>query len=197
MARRNNQEVLSGQIPSQEDVDQLLTQIDFVPDGQLPETGNFNTQNQDDYDRNHNRHRNRNRTGPIMDNGDNDMILLKSRFDNKLQLYRFIHENKNSEGKRISGTTRKMKWKEIVDLYNNLGLSNGPISHYLINTPEIKWESFIEDERYWRLWDEKEDMVLEDRELRRGRNRSRRDDRTERFNEHSKSRSRSRDHDHN
>ena len=131
-----------------------------------------------------------------MDNGDNDLILLKSKFDNKLQLYRFIHEGKNNEGKRLSGPLRKMKWKEIVDLYNNLGLSNGPIAQYVINTPEIKWESFIEDERFWRLWDEKEDMVLEDQALQRGRNRSRRDERPERFNDNSRSRSRSRDRNH-
>ena len=75
-----------------------MTQINFVPDGHLAKTGNFNTQEQEDYDRTHNGHLNRNRTGPTMDNGDNDMIVLKSRFDNKVQLHRFIHENENNEG---------------------------------------------------------------------------------------------------
>ena len=87
MARRGNPEVLSGQMPSQEEVNQLLTQINFAPGKHLPDTGNFNSQDQDDYDRNHNRHHNQNRTGPTMDDGDNDLISLKNKFDNKLQIH--------------------------------------------------------------------------------------------------------------
>ena len=77
VATRGNQEIVSGQTPSQ-DVNQSLTQNDFVASGQLTETGNFNLQDQDEHDTKHNRHHNQNRTGPTMDNRDDAVILLKS-----------------------------------------------------------------------------------------------------------------------
>ena len=164
---------------------EIYTQVEFRSDNQLSETGNFNTQQSD---KNHNQRR------PIMDNGDNDMVLLKSKFDDKIQLYKFMHENKNPEGKRLSGTARKSLWKEIMDMFNNLKLHNGLISNYVINDPDINWTTFIADERFWNLWDSKEALINQDKEKERGRDRYRTMDKSR---NQSRSRSRSRDYNRN
>ena len=140
--------------PDPQQMRNLLTQVQFA--NPLPSTGVFNSQS-DDNDNSHNKN------GPTMDSGNNDMVLLKSKFDHALQLYRFMHENKNDEGKKISGLMRKNKFKEILDLYNNLQLSQEPIGSYFVNAQDIQWASFYEDEKYWRLWDEKEAMIREDK----------------------------------
>ena len=133
------------------------------------------------------------KTGPTMQNDDEELVLLKTKFDEKLQLYRFMHENKNEHGKRISGDTRRDKWDEITELYNNLKLSSSPIGVYVMNTESIKWTTFFQDEKYWRLWDEQEEMVMEDKRNKERRNRFRREDKSGHPRNGSRSRSRSRD----
>ena len=177
-----------GRMPSQQRMTQLLSQVDFS--SQLPDTGNFNDHSHNDHNHNHNHNQNIR----VPDNGDNDMVLLKSKFDHAVQVYRFMHENKADAGKRLSGDMRKRKFKEILDLYNNLKLDNGPISNYLINSRDIQWASFIEDERFWKLWDEKEDIIRQDEDNRRSRrNRSRWADKQAESKDASRSRSRSRE----
>ena len=181
----NTQPTLAGRIPSQQQMTQLLTQVEFQPT-QLPATGDFNDTSQID----DNRRRNHNVRPVTLDNGDNDLILLKSKFDHAVQVYKFMHENKAEAGKRLSGDMRQKKFKEILDLYHNLKLSTDPIANYLINNRDIKWTTFMADERFWKLWDEKEEIIRQDECNRRGRrSRSRRRE----YDDESRSRSRSRE----
>ena len=174
-------------MPSQQEMTQLLTQVDFISP-QLPETGDFNDQSQV----NRNRNKNHNGGPAPVDNGDNDMILLKSKFDHAVQVYRFMHEGKAEAGKRLSGEMRKAKFKEIVDLYHNLKLSNGSIGNYLVNDRNIKWTTFIEDECFWKLWDEKEEIIRQDEYLRKSRRtKPRPSNRRTEYDDNSRSRSRS------
>ena len=182
MANQNTQESL-GQIPTQEQVQEVLTQLEYAPTAQFASTADVNSQARD---------RNHNKTGPTMDNGDNGMVVMKSKFDTKVQVYKFMHENKNPEGKKMSPAMRKKTFRELFELYSNLGLSTGPIANHLINDPAIQWSTFIEDERFWTLWDSKENMILEDQENMRRRKELRWGNQNRRDSEVARDRSRSR-----
>ena len=190
MANQSIRATLAGQTQSQAQSQEIYTQVEFNSDNQLAETGSFSSQQSNN---DHNKNEN---SSPLMDNGDHDILFLKSKFDDEIQLYKFMHENKNPEGKRLSGAARKAQWKEIMDYYNNLKLSNGLISNYLINDPDVKWTTFIADERFWNLWDAKEALISQDegKEKERGRDRHRS---TDNSREDSRSRSRSRDYNRN
>ena len=164
MSNRSSQSSTTERLPPPQRLRQLLSQVDFMADSQIPSSGELESP-PDDNEHNKNRRR---RNGPTVDNGANDMTLLKSKFDNAVQLYRFIHENKNEEGKRLSGETRKEKFKEISELYYNLKLDDGPIAQYLTSS-KVGWTSFIQDEKYWNLWDDKESIIREDRRRKYGR----------------------------
>ena len=67
----------------------------------------------------------------------------------------------------------------------------------MINSPEIKWKTFIEDELFWKLWDGKEAMISKDQSIMARRNRLRRGNKAASLNDDSRSRSRSTDHNRN
>ena len=133
------------------------------------------------------------KTGPTMQGNDDEIVKMKSTFDDKVQLYRFMHENKNEHGKRISGDTRRKKWAEITELYGILNLNTAPIGQYLTTERSTKWTTFYQDEKYWKLWDEQEEIIMEEEKNKERRNRFRNDDRSGHPRNGSRSRSRSRD----
>ena len=130
MSRRGKQQNPMGQIQTQAEVQEALTQLDHATSSQLTNTGDFNSQS-----REHDDNDNKNKTVPTLDKGDDDMML--SRFDDALQSYEFIHENEIPEGKRSWAATRKKKFREIMEMHHNLSLDGGPVGNYIINSPVL------------------------------------------------------------
>ena len=77
MANNDDQIAAGGQIQTQAQVQELLTQLEYAP-SQLASTADLNSQSQDDS-------HDEIETGPTMDNLDNDILLIKSKFNSNLQ----------------------------------------------------------------------------------------------------------------
>ena len=116
---------------------------------------------------------------------------LKQRIQEKIELFRMIHENKCDDGKEITAESRKESLDEIQTLYDELG-EKISLEVYMVRV--LRWITYREDMRYWKTWDKKEEFIRRNsrsrnRDMdRRRRNRNKDDD-----NSRSRSRSRSRD----
>ena len=108
-----------------------------------------------------------------MQGEDEEIVLMKGKFDERLQLYRFMHEDENEHGKRMSGDTHRDEWNEITELHAKLKLSTSTFGVCLMSTHSLKWTTFFQDEKYWKLWDEQEEMVMEGKRNRKRRNKFR------------------------
>ena len=117
-----------------------------------------------------------------------------SRFLDSLCIFRMMHENRNEDGKQLSGEQRLKYIERLQESYKTID-SSLSFKDYIIRSSKVRWTSFEDDMKFWELYDRKEDFLRKIKE-KKGSREIRRDNRS-RSSSRSRSRSRSRDRNHN
>ena len=106
---------------------------------------------------NNNINNNNNNNAAIGGNGNGDpgtnLLLLKSKFDQDLDVYKFQHEEEKRFAKDIEPETRKYLWKGLCELYINSRRDPRDIESFIMDPNGGKWPTFKETEAYWKKYD--------------------------------------------
>ena len=86
----------------------------------------------------------------------------KQEFLDKVEIFRMMHENKCEDGKDILKETRIKDLNDLKALYDNLNYDIS-FAEYMVRSTLIRWLTFDEDMKYWRLWDKKEELMVKRR----------------------------------